>query len=208
MQKSKVSKRRRVGNILIAVGAVLLAAALALLVYNQWDSWRASRDVAEVQEKLEEAKEELYIVKDPTEEHDSNMPTIEIDGWEYIGSIEVPRFGLELPVMSEWSYEGMRIAAARYSGSVWDNDLVICGHNYDRLMGNLRNAREGDTVVFTDVQDNVFNYTVCEVETLMPREVEEMITGDWDLTLFTCTIGGRTRVAVRCMLSDETETAD
>ncbi len=208
MQKSKASKRRRAGNILIIVGAVLLVAALALLVYNQWDSWRASRDVAEVQEKLEEAKEELNIIRDPFEEHDSTMATIEIDGWEYIGSIEMPRFGLELPVMSEWSYEGMRIAAARYTGSVWDKDLVICGHNYDRLMGNLRNAEEGDTVVFTDVQDNMFNYTVHEVEILTPSAVEDMITGDWDLTLFTCTIGGRTRVAVRCMLSDETETAD
>ena len=39
------------------------------------------------------------------------------------------------------------------------------------------------------------------METLMPTAVEEMESGDWDLTLFTCTVGGRTRVAVRCALS-------
>ncbi len=208
MQKSKPSKKRRVGTILITVGAVLLVAALALLAYNQWDSWRASRDVEEAEEALAEAKEELHIIQDPFEEHDSTMATIEVDGWEYIGNLTITRFGLDLPVMSEWSYAGMRIAPGRYEGSVWDNDMVICGHNYERHFGNLRYLEEGDSVVFTDVQDNVFEYEVKEVEILAPTAVEQMITGDWDLTLFTCTIGGRTRVAVRCMLSDETETSD
>ena len=30
------------------------------------------------------------------------------------------------------------------------------------------------------------------------RRVEEMLSGGWALTLFTCTLGGRTRVTVRC----------
>jgi sortase A len=36
------------------------------------------------------------------------------------------------------------------------------------------------------------------LEILRPTAVEEMISGDWDLTLFTCTIGGATRVTIRC----------
>lgn len=30
-----------------------------------------------------------------------------------------------------------------------------------------------------------------------------MITGDWDLTLFTCTPGGQLRIAVRCIRAAE-----
>ena len=37
-----------------------------------------------------------------------------------------------------------------------------------------------------------------EIETLKPRAIEEMDSGEWDLTLFTCTIGGSYRVTVRC----------
>ena len=33
-------------------------------------------------------------------------------------------------------------------------------------------------------------------------QVEDMITGDWDLTLFTCTPGGQLRIAVRCLRAD------
>ena len=45
---------------------------------------------------------------------------------------------------------------------------------------------------------NVFSYKVGEIITLQPEAVEEMTESDWDLTLFTCTIGGATRVTVRC----------
>ena len=32
----------------------------------------------------------------------------------------------------------------------------------------------------------------------IPDSIEQMKQGDWDLTLFTCTVGGRSRFAVRC----------
>ena len=32
--------------------------------------------------------------------------------------------------------------------------------------------------------------------------IEEMVTGDWDLTLFTCTLSGQTRFTVRCIRSE------
>lgn len=133
------------------------------------------------------------------------MPTIEIDSYDYIGTLTVSRFGLELPVMSEWSYPGLKIAPGRYRGSVWTDDLIICGHNYERHFGNLKNLESGDEIIFTDVNNNVFTYQVEEVIILQPTDVEEMVSqesGEWDLTLFTCTIGGRTRVTVRCTRAD------
>ena len=61
-----------------------------------------------------------------------------------------------------------------------------------------KNLSQGDPVTFTDIDGNVFCYQVSEIEILSPYSIQEMTSGDWDLTLFTCTIGGQTRVAVRC----------
>jgi sortase A len=44
-----------------------------------------------------------------------------------------------------------------------------------------------------------YTYSVAEIDTLMPTAVEEMTDGDYDLTLFTCTYGGKSRVTVRCI---------
>ena len=57
----------------------------------------------------------------------------------------------------------------------------------------------GDEVVFRDVDGNEFRYEAVELETLEKAAVEEMQAGDWDLSLFTCTVGGQTRVTVRCI---------
>ena len=43
---------------------------------------------------------------------------------------------------------------------------------------------------------------MSNVETIQPTDIDKMITASdedaWDLTLFTCTTGGRARCAVRC----------
>ena len=50
---------------------------------------------------------------------------------------------------------------------------------------------------------NVFIYKMVERETLNPTDIEEMKDGDWDLTLFTCTVGGKTRVTIRFKLDKD-----
>lgn len=128
------------------------------------------------------------------------MPTREIDGQTYIGKVEVPSLELSLPVISEWTYPRLKKAPCRYVGSVYSKDMVICGHNYDRHFGRLKELAVGDEVRFTDMDGNVFIYSVCGTEQLGKYAVEDMLAGTWDLTLFTCTKGGRMRVTVRCKL--------
>lgn len=128
------------------------------------------------------------------------MPTREIDGQTYIGMVEVPALELSLPVISEWTYPRLKKAPCRYVGSVYSKDMVICGHNYDRHFGRLKELAVGDEVRFTDMDGNVFSYSVCGTEQLGKYAVEDMLAGEWDLTLFTCTKGGRMRVTVRCKL--------
>ena len=131
---------------------------------------------------------------------DMEMPAREIEGQTYIGMVEVPSLELSLPVISEWTYPRLKKAPCRYVGSVYSRDMVICGHNYDRHFGRLKELAVGDEVRFTDMDGNVFVYSVCGTQQLGKYAVEEMLAGEWDLTLFTCTKGGQMRVTVRCRL--------
>ena len=67
--------------------------------------------------------------------------------------------------------------------------------------GQLDELAAGDQVSFTDADGNVFHYEVVLLETLSHTAVGKMASGDWDLTLFTCTLGGSYRVTVRCELT-------
>ena len=108
--------------------------------------------------------------------------------------------GKKLPVISQWSYEALRISPCRYDGSAYTGDLIIAAHNYISHFADLSRLQPGERVTFTDVEGNVFAYDVTEVTTVTPDAVEELKSGDWDLTLFTCTFGNSYRVVVRCRL--------
>ena len=126
------------------------------------------------------------------------MPVKEINGHEYIGFVSIPSLELELPVMSDWTYPQLQIAPCRYSGSLYSDDLVIMAHNYPKHFGKLFDLRFGDILLFTDMDGESVTYEVAALDILESGAIEEMTAGDFDLTLFTCTYGGQSRVTVRC----------
>lgn len=197
-----------------AIGCLLLAAALGITIYNILDNRRAGMAVKATVEQLEEiiprnmpdeAERTMPVVEEDIPDYvlnpEMDMPVVQVDGYDYIGTLELPTLGLTLPVMSDWDYPRLKIAPCRYAGSAYQGNLVIAAHNYTNHFGTLKNLKIGDRITFTDSDGNIFSYSVAEIETLDPYAVEDMRSGDWDLTLFTCTVGGQSRVTVRCELS-------
>lgn len=192
--------RRKIGIICMILGAALVLGALSIFLYNQHEASVAEKSVSDILPKLQD---EIGLDKTlPTDDEEMNysgdMPTIEIDGYEYIGYLSIPSLGLELPVMADWSYPQLRIAPCRYSGSIWSDDMVLMAHNYARHFGQLSRLSIGEEVIFKDVNGITITYEVMAIDTLNPTEVEDMTSGEYDLTLFTCTYGGKSRVTVRC----------
>lgn len=134
-----------------------------------------------------------YII-DPTRA----MPEIEIDGNRYIGTISIPSVDIELPIISNLNSEQLKIAPCRYSGSAYENNLIIAGHNYASHFGPLNQIAVGETILFTDIDGNVFTYKIIKTEIIDQYDVQAMHDGNWDMTLFTCTPGGRQRMTIRC----------
>lgn len=193
----------------MSIGLLLLSAALFLTIYNITDEKRAGKMadtvLSELQEEVQtdsEDKDDTEKLKDYQKYPEMEMPTKEIDGRYYIGILEIPVIGIELPVNDEWDDESARSAPCRYAGSVYSKDIVIAGHNYSTHFAKLEQLSYDDKIFFTDVEGNRFEYQVVGIEVLDGTDVEEMQTGDWDMTLFTCTYSGQTRLTIRCELID------
>ncbi len=123
-----------------------------------------------------------------------DMPSAEINGVDYIGIISMPSIKLELPVIKNLTTAHLKLAPCRYYGTSYSGNLVIAGHNCLTHFGPISRLKQGDEVVFTDVDGNVFEYAVIDKEILAGDEVEEMISDEYDLTLFTCTLDGGSRI--------------
>jgi sortase A len=193
--------KNKKGLPLIIIGILFIISAICYTGYNYAQSYRAGKICENVVKQLDS---EITSNSEYDVNKEMEMPIIKVDDNDYIGTIQIPSIQLDLPVMNSWSYANLSVAPCRFSGSIYTKDMVIAGHNYRSHFGKLRNVNIGDEVLYTDSDGNEFLYEVEDLEILRPTAVEEMENGDCDLTLFTCTIGAKTRLAVRCSLVSTT----
>jgi len=204
--------KQKIGKICMALGALLILASAGLLAYNKWDAARADKASQQVLGELEDTLTKTIeektkadeVVLQPELDPTQPMTEVELEGWNYIGYLSIPSIGLNLPVMSEWSYAGLKVAPGRYSGSTYADNMVVCAHNYAKHFSPIKWLAEGAEVYFTDMDGMRWSYEVSVVETIQPTQIEKMTektedSENWDLTLFTCTTGGSARCAVRCV---------
>lgn len=191
------------GVLCVLLGVVLLLAALGLYGYNRWEDAQAGAEAQTVVQDLQEkvVEQTQSAASAPAIDYsslDPELPVVELDGYEYVGTVSIPAIGIDLPVMSEWSYPRLKIAPCRQFGSSRTDDLVIAAHNYESHFGKLTSLTAGDNVTFTDMDGIVNEYVVNKVEVLDPHSVEEVEHSGYALVLYTCTYGGKTRVTVFC----------
>lgn len=202
--------RNRAGVALVALGALCLAAALALSISNFADSRRAGD---EAQQRLLALDAYINRTPDPdklttlapADATQDDETVVYLDGYDYIGVLEIPALDLTLPVMFTWDYEKLRLSPCRQFGSVDGGDLVIAAHNYDTHFGRLGTLIAGDSVFFTDTDGVRHSYAVDHSDVLQPTDVDRVANSGFPLTLYTCTKGGAARVTLFCTAGEATE---
>lgn len=210
----------------VLIGILLIGGAVGLVVYNMYESnaaFEKSQDVmtelkqlipdpspanAAASPSTEPPSDDLFApYEEPTAQPPSEMRSISVNGEEYCGYITLPQLGLELPVMSGWSYERLKTSPCRYSGTVEGRDIIIAAHNYNSHFGRIKELSQGDEIWFTTADGMQYFYRVDYTENVDGYDVDQMLSGgssDWDMTLFTCTLSGQSRVTVRASF-EETE---
>ena len=195
----------KLGKKLIIIGISLITVSTFISIHNIYEEEQAGKNSANVLNIMKESIEEN--IKKNTEEITQQIDneinaitkkTINVEGYDYISTITIPTLNLELPVMSEYDYDRLKIAPCRYYGSIHTNDLIICAHSYKTHFKNIDKLNQNDLIIITDTDGIKYIYEVLEIEILKPTEVSKMIDNEFDLTLYTCTNDGLNRITIRC----------
>lgn len=209
--------RNKFGILCMLLGAAMVLCALYLVVHNEQENLEAEVFTENI---LPLIRDEISIAQqtDPTEQttpqdtgpgefpssddlilpEDLIMTEKVINGYSYIGYLTIPELNLELPIMSGWDSRRLQISPCRFTGTLKGKDLVIMAHNYQSHFGRLSKLSEDSAVQFTDMDGNVWHFTVAAMDILPAEAVEEMTAGEYDLTLFTCAPNRSQRLTVRC----------
>lgn len=155
-----IKKSDTIRKALIIIGAILLVSAILLLVAWQWNIHASEQKAREYVSAIRELipKPQGAV---PEERRDNTMATLSIDGTDFVGILELPRFKSVLPICADWGTPSKY--PCRLSGSVYDRTIQIGGTSQNGQYDFYRDICVGDRVFFTDMEGNRFSYSVTAI---------------------------------------------
>lgn len=118
--------------------------------------------------------------------------------------LNIPRLGINYPVISEWSEELLKISINKYWGPKPNEvgNYCIVGHNYKsgKMFGNLPAITNGDIIELTDMTGRTIKYSVYDRYQVTPTDTactSQLTGGKKELTLITCKEYGQQRLVVK-----------
>lgn len=202
--------RIKIYKIIYLIGICFVVIGLGIFFKIEYDEYVemkniqdiSSQLIIQIKEKTEEiiVEEEIIIdkpiINQEIAEPQKETAGILINGKEYIGYLEIPSRNIQWPILAHYSDKDVKSSPALYYGHI-DDIAVICGHNYKSHFAHLHYLKTGDIVNFTDTNNETIEYIVDKIEILKPSQIADMTLTDYDLTLFTCTTGGKERLTLR-----------
>ena len=128
------------------------------------------------------------------------------DGVKYTTEaiLKIPKINIEYPVLSATSDALLFVSLNKYWGPQPNEvgNYCIVGHYYEngKMFGKLHKLKNGDKAELTDLSGNTLKYQVYNkyvVEPTETRSTSQLTDGRKELTLITCTNGGKQRLVVK-----------
>ena len=168
-------------KICVLVGIALLVIGVSVLICWQCNihSWTQKSEtyVVTLRTLIPESQGAV-----PEERRDNSMPILSIDGTDFVGILEMPRYESTLPVRSDWGH--LTKYPCRFSGSIYDRTIQIGTTSQKGQYDFYREISVGDTVIFTDVEGNRYTYTVTNLQYERHADQTTLNRKESALTLF------------------------
>ena len=168
-------------KICIMAGICLLVVAMGVLIFWQWrihDSARKAEYYVTTLRKLMPEPQGAV----PEERRDNTMSALSVDGIDFVGLLEIPRYSSTLPVCADWGAPTKY--PCRFFGSIYDRTMQIGGTSQAGQYDFYREIAVGDAIYFTDMEGNRFTYSVTDVRYEKNTDRSVLQRDEASLTLF------------------------
>lgn len=174
---------KRSAKIIFTLGCLLIAAGLALLLILQVQTKQAQRSNGEIIQTMES----LLTARTTgavDEERTVEMPALELQGKDFIALLEIPAYGLKLPVCGEWDKSLISTHPCRFYGSAYNGTLVIGGSDRAEQFDFFDRIYTDATVKLTDMTGCTYTYTITRVDRSKTADADTLLDESSHLTLF------------------------
>ena len=165
------------------LGGILIVASLGMVLFMQIRADRAVENAARLTETIRSILPPARpgVMDDYTT---MDMPVLQIGGQDFCGLVEIPAYGVTLPVYDSWDTAKLSAHPCRFWGSAYDGSLIIGGADQAGQFDFFDRIDNGVVVTFTDVTGAEFDYTIDVVERYDSIPADILAEEEPGLTLF------------------------
>ena len=147
-------------KICIIVGVCLIIAAAVTLALWRWNIHNSEKQVQYYVNTLRSLIPEPQAAV-PEERRDNTMSVLSVDGIDFAGLLELPRYESVLPVCADWGKTSQY--PCRFAGSIYDGTIQIGATTQKGQYDFHRELSVGDTIHYTDVEGNRYTFTITSL---------------------------------------------
>lgn len=180
--------------------------AIALLSYEGYQMYtrkmneKISKDILQdFREKISDAEVGQFQLGSYIDVQTNNNINYKIEA-----ELNIPRLGINYPVIAETSDELLRISINKYFGPNPNEvgNYCIAGHNYitNQFFSRLKDIQNGDIIFLTDITNRRIKYVVYDKYVVNSDDVNctsQLTDGKREITLITCTNINDERIVVK-----------
>lgn len=135
----------------------------------------------------------------PEERSTPAMPMFEIDGENLIAILNIPAYQTELPICGIWNKNKITQRPCRYTGSIYDNSLIIGGCDRSGQFDFTKRITNGDLIFLTDMTSMQYTYVVDSIIRTNDVSTENLSASNADLVLFARNTYGFDYTVIHCV---------
>ena len=182
-------------RVCVLAGFCLLVIAVLLPLLWQWSVHSSAQKMEEYVQMIRTLIPEPQSAI-PEERRDNTMSILSLDGTDFVGILEIPRYDSAVPVCANWGDVSQH--PCRLSGSVYDRTMQIGGTSQKGQYDFYREISTGDAVYFTDMEGYRYAYSVTDIRYEKHADQSALQREEAALTLFIKNIYGFEYIVIFC----------
>ena len=173
--------KKQTNRLCVLIGICLLVVAALVLIFWQWGMHRSQQEAAKYVQTIRALTPQPQDAA-LEEKQDNAMSVLSVEGKNFVGILEMPKFGSSLPVCADWGTPSKYLC--QFYGSIYDRTMQIGGTSQKGQYDFYREISVGDAIYFTDMEGNRYAYSVTDVRYEKSADQAALQRKDASLTLF------------------------
>ncbi len=176
-------KKGNLSGLLIALGIGLVALSAGMLIFSQVSQKMAADQARKLVVQLRQLMPAVQEAS-PDDRINVEMASMEVDGANFCGILEIPAYNADLPIGASWNTKTLRRYPCRLTGGIYNGSLILGGSDNAGQLDFMQQITGGEKVYVTDMTGNRYRCAVSDVYRTKSVTTEYLMELDADLVLF------------------------